>query len=569
MPSERLYQQFERLVRQLPTTGSELTLREVAELLCCTPRNARLLLQRMQEQGWLSWQSSAGRGRRARLTLLDSPAMLQSQRLEALVKQGRLEQALLLVDGQVERLLPYLGGGSGTLTPLGQQILRVPYYRPLPNLLPHLPLRRSEIHLVRQIFNGLLRRNEENGEIEPDLAHHWVALSPRHWRFYLRPMVRFHHGKVLQADDVALSLARLTTRPLFAHIERVEAVSPRVVDILLSTSDPWLPHLLCEPAALILPADWQELPDMALYPVGSGPYRVVANDSQRLRLAAFDDYFGLRALIDEIDIWMLPPLAERLTCQLKLAAEHRHPERGRDVCELEAGCYFMLADQRSACLGNAALRSWLVNRLDPVRLLAALDPELQKVLAPARGLLPHWRELPASLPPEGVSLPHRLVLACFKQHLEFAALAAVMGSILREEGVELEVREVDYHSWACGDLEGVDLWLGAVNLEQASDYAVYAWLQELPLLRAVWHEALSFWQGLPLWRSGQQGVALREEMAQLQREALFMPLFHHWLELENQYGVNGVRMTALGWFDFRNAWIAPQVEAMDFGRDLE
>lgn len=560
MPSERLYQHFERLVRQLSSLDSELTLGEVAELLCCTSRNARLLLQRMQEQGWLSWQASAGRGRRARLTLLDSPVMLQSRRLEVLVKQGRLEQALQLVDGQVERLLPYLAGGSGTLTSEGQQILRVPYYRPLPNLLPHLPLRRSEIHLVRQIFNGLLRRNEENGEIESDLAHHWVMLSPLHWRFYLRPMVRFHHGGLLQAEDVCLSLGRLKSRPLFAHMERVEAVSPRVVDIVLSTPDPWLPHLLCEPAALILPGDWQERADMALYPVGSGPYRVVTNDSQRLRLAAFDDYFGLRALLDEVDIWMLPPLAERLTCQLQLAVEHRDSGQARAASALEAGCYFMLADQRSPRMADGGLRSWLAHCLNPVRLLGGLPAELHEVLAPARGLLPRWRDVPLSSAPLNAALPHRLVLAYFSQHLEFAALAAVMGSRLEQEGIELVVREVDYHTWARGDWEGVDIWLGTVNLEQASDYAVYAWLQELPLLRAVWHDESSFWQGLTLWRDGLHEMGVREEVARLQRRALFMPLFHHWLELENRSGVNGVRMTALGWFDFRNAWIAPQAE---------
>ncbi|PPS59120.1 hypothetical protein CRX72_08385 [Pantoea sp. BRM17] len=64
-------------------------------------------------------------------------------------------------------------------------ILRVLYYRPLQNLLPASPLRRSETHLARQIFSGLTRINEENGEIEPDIAHHWQQLSAQQWRFYL------------------------------------------------------------------------------------------------------------------------------------------------------------------------------------------------------------------------------------------------------------------------------------------------------------------------------------------------------------------------------------------------
>ena len=46
MPTGRLYQQFQRLAQQLGCDERETSLAEVADLLCCTPRNARLLLRR-------------------------------------------------------------------------------------------------------------------------------------------------------------------------------------------------------------------------------------------------------------------------------------------------------------------------------------------------------------------------------------------------------------------------------------------------------------------------------------------------------------------------------------------
>ena len=49
MPSSRLYQQFQRLAQQLGCDEREASLAEVADLLCCTPRNARLLLRRMRD----------------------------------------------------------------------------------------------------------------------------------------------------------------------------------------------------------------------------------------------------------------------------------------------------------------------------------------------------------------------------------------------------------------------------------------------------------------------------------------------------------------------------------------
>lgn len=60
----------------------------------------------------------------------------------------------------------------------GRHILRVLYYRPMKNLLPGSALRRSETHIARQIFSALTRVNEENGELEADIAHHWQQLTP-------------------------------------------------------------------------------------------------------------------------------------------------------------------------------------------------------------------------------------------------------------------------------------------------------------------------------------------------------------------------------------------------------
>jgi SgrR family transcriptional regulator len=72
--------------------------------------------------------------------------------------------------------------------------------------------------MARQIFSGLTRINEENGELEADIAHHWQQLSPRHWRFFLRPGIHFHHGRELEMHDVIASLERARKLPLYSHI---------------------------------------------------------------------------------------------------------------------------------------------------------------------------------------------------------------------------------------------------------------------------------------------------------------------------------------------------------------
>ena len=558
MPSSRLYQQFQRLAQQLGCDEREISLAEVADLLCCTPRNARLLLRRMQDQGWLSWSAEAGRGRRSRLILLDNQESLTRRRLRDLLSQGQLTQAVRLAEGRLDLLTPLLIEQLGQATREGRQILRVPYYRPLPQLLPTDPLRRSEIHLSRQIFNGLTRRNEENGEIEGDLAHHWECLGPCHWRFYLRPAVRFHHGRELGVEDVMESLHALRERPLFAHLARLESPWPRTLDMYLDSPDPLLPHLLAEPVAAILPRELKEEAGFALQPVGTGPYKVVANDPLQLCLEAFDDYFGLRALLDEIDIWMLPELAERLESHLQLGRDS--PELGtmRGESELESGCYFLLQDDRSPPLQDPALRQWLTRLLNPIALMGRVAPELQRGWTSALGLLPHWRETLPAEEPRPARLPTRLVLACFNQHLEFEECAGAMAGLLGSQGIELEVRTLDYGRWVSGTDEDVDLWLGTLNLEHEHAFAPYAWLQGTPLLRKVWGGQQRLWQGLTQWRASGAEPGPRALLAEVQRRGWFVPLFHHWLELESRVGVHGVRMTALGWFDFRSAWLRPE-----------
>ena len=87
MPSGRLQQQFIRLWQCCEGQSQETTLNELAELLNCSRRHMRTLLNTMQQQGWLNWEAEAGRGKRSRLTFLYTGLALQQQRAEDLLEQ--------------------------------------------------------------------------------------------------------------------------------------------------------------------------------------------------------------------------------------------------------------------------------------------------------------------------------------------------------------------------------------------------------------------------------------------------------------------------------------------------
>ncbi|MGL6019505.1 MAG: HTH-type transcriptional regulator SgrR [Gibbsiella quercinecans] len=550
MPSPRLQQQFIRLWQCCHGHPIETTLQELAEVLNCSRRHVRSLLSAMQQQGWLTWQAEAGRGKRSQLTFHYTGLALQQQRAEELLEQDKIDQLVQLVgDKNVVRqmLLSQLGRSFRQ----GKHILRVLYYRQLYNLQPGSPLRRSETHLARQIFNGLTRINEENGELEPDLSHHWQAITPLHWRFYLRPAIHFHHGRELEMQDVIASLTRLIPQPLFAHLAKVVSSTPYVIDVHLHHPDYWLPWLLGSVHAMILPHEWQSLPDFARHPVGTGPYRVVRNHQSQMKIHAFDDYFGYRALIDEVNIWVLPEITEELVyAGVQLQAD----DTGKNELEsrLEEGCYFLLFDQRSPLAADEATRRWLCELINPITLLNNAGPEYQRYWSPAYGILPRWHHCRApSRQPKPAGL-RELTLTFYNEHPEFQAIQQTIVPLLAQHDIQLNIQVVDYATWHQGNAVS-DLWLGSANFYLPLEFSLFATLYELPLLKHCMNDDLR--QDAALWHDNM--LPLAEFCQRLVHHHQLHPLFHHWLQLHGQRSMRGVRMNTLGWFDFKSAWFAP------------
>lgn len=548
MSSARLQQQFIRLWQCCEGRSQETTLNELAEMLSCSRRHMRTLLNMMEERGWLTWEAEAGRGKRSKLAFLYTGLALQQQRAEDLLEQDRIDQLVQLVGDKAavrQMLVSHLGRSFRQ----GRHILRVLYYRPMKNLLPGSALRRSENHIARQIFSALTRVNEENGELEADIAHHWQQLSATHWRFFLRPGIHFHHGRELEMEDVIASLQRSNALPLYAHIERIVSPTAWTLDIHLTQPDRWLPWLLGQVSAVILPREWQSMENYSSMPIGTGPYAVARNNQNQLKIHAFDDYFGYRALIDEVNVWVLPEIGEEsnggLTLQGTTQSEKAVESR------LEEGCYYLLFDSRSPLGANAAVRQWLSYLFQPANLLYHAGEHYQGNWFPAYGLLPRWHharshacEKPAGL--ESVTLTY------YQDHIEHRAIGGIMATLLAEHQVRLEIRELEYAEWHRGEVVS-DIWLNSANFTLPIDFSLFAWLYEVPLIRHCipidWEEDAG------RWHAGELNPATWSQ--QLLANQTLVPLIHHWLMIQGQRSMRGVRMNTLGWFDFKSAWFAP------------
>lgn len=548
MPSGRLQQQFIRLWQCCEGQSQETTLNELAELLSCSRRHMRTLLSTMQKQGWLNWEAEAGRGKRSRLTFLYTGLALQQQRAEDLLEQDRIDQLVQLVGDKAavrQMLVSHLGRSFRQ----GRHILRVVYYRPMKNLLPGSALRRSETHMARQIFSGLTRINEENGELEADIAHHWQQLSPLHWRFFLRPGIHFHHGRELDMIDVIASLQRARTLPLYSHISQVHSPTAWTLDIELSEPDQWLPWLMGYVPSMILPHEWASLPNFASHPVGTGPYAVTRNTNNQLKIHAFDDYFGYRALIDEVNVWVLPDISEELSPGLTLEG----PTDGEKAVEsrLEEGCYYLLFDGRTHRGASHDVRQWVSRVLSPANLIYQAEDQYQSYWFPAYGLIPRWHHARPGRGDRPAGL-ESLTLTYYREHIEHRVIARIMGKLLAEEGVTLNIQEVEYDEWHRGDAVS-DIWLNSANFTLPLDFSLFSHLFEIPLIQQC---IARDWQAdASQWRAGEMNLAVWCQ--QLLSQQAMVPLIHHWLIIQGQRSMRGLRMNTLGWFDFKSAWFAP------------
>ena len=577
MNIQRLEQHYQKLIGLFPQRDVFITLQELADLLYCSKRHMRTLIIHMQQAGWLTWQSQPGRGHKARLTLHCTSQMLMLAKAERLLSRNDMDGALAVLGDDRQYLTQLLRNRMGHSIEGDRQSLRIPYYRTLHNLYPGTPLRRSEVHLVKQIFSGLTHIDETTGHIGKGLAHHWRKLSPLRWCFFLRPGVLFHDGTPLTSKDVVASLRRSATLPLFSHFRQIEPQGDLSVIIELAWADENLPQLLADTGALILPADSSQRSHFASHPVGSGPYRVTENNDWHLMLTAFDNYFGFRSLLDEIEVITCLDSAneEDINRPFALLSSSMSDieyvsARGEHFSEppaspvLEKGGYFLLYDSRSPLLKNIEQRRWLQQILTPAQILNNLPEAVRPLWSKATSLRPDWFHQISSGPIDSpwqhqkADRPRRLRVAYHHHHWELPMLIEACQNLLAAQGIILDATELPYDAWARGEGDA-DIWLGTVNFTLPEQWNIGAWLLGMPLLKTSvsggCQQRFADWQ--QQWRSGT--LSSQQLTARIISDGWLQPLFHHWMHLTGSEQTQGIQFNNLGWFDFTSIWIEPPV----------
>ncbi|WP_300342376.1 ABC transporter substrate-binding protein [Fusobacterium sp.] len=163
--------------------------------------------------------------------------------------------------------------------------------------------------IMLNVFEGLLMPNTK-GELIPAIAEEYsVSEDGLYYTFKIREGIKFHNGNPLDVKDVEFSLKRMSGKDgfppssaLFQEIEDIKVLDGNRVQIKLKEADSAFIYSLTEG---IVPDENADQLDKN--PIGTGPFRIAQYDrEQQLVLDRFDDYWGEKAKVDRVTIFVVP-----------------------------------------------------------------------------------------------------------------------------------------------------------------------------------------------------------------------------------------------------------------------
>ncbi|MCC3373782.1 ABC transporter substrate-binding protein [Cohnella sp. REN36] len=569
----------------------EVTLEELSACWYCTTRNTKIIVRKLAEDGLIAWHAGRGRGIRSRLTFLEDRETLLLRAAQQLAEKGEYKQAFEGIGSHdkggivKERFVHWLNGHFGHNTESAEghppvHVLRVPVTAVLATLDPAEVYSAFEAHIVKQIFDQLLRYDAATGQYSPALAHAWESNADATvWTFFLRRGVQFHHGRELTSEDVRFSLERLrnsrANRWMVRGLLRVECHGPRTVRVLLDRPNRIFLRYLCSAAMSVVPADLvaEDEARFKQLPAGTGPFRATAWSEDRLELTAHSEYYQGRPHLDRIVLAFLPEgSAPAILSGSSLeveegAAASEPPEEWPTIEALSKGCMLLAwnlnipGPQQSPAFRRAI--GLLLHRREMIRELG------EHRAYPARSFRPtedtpriketHDPETAKRLLRESGYRGETLVL--YTTH-PYEADARWIARKFAEYGIAMEfifVSKRDVRHSDKNRLAHVVLFDVLIAREDVCEVENYE--QEGHMLKAGLPPDMLRWAGeridlaLAAEDAAERRALLDGIEDRLREEELVTFILHKKLNTQIHPAVRGVGYNAHGWMDFKDIWI--------------
>lgn len=558
----KLLDHYRKLYTFLQHQEQQPGLPALALAMHCSERNMRNLLAKMQQHGWLNWQAGRGRGNHSQLEFLQTPDSLALDHLSQFLARGDLEQAFASLDDHqrqqlASRLPDYLGMPDSAC-----RSLRMPLFRSVESLDPLKVYGRLEAHLVRQIFSRLTTFDHQQNALRPAIAHHWE--SEKHgsvWHFWLRPGLSFHDGTELGVEDVKASFLRLRDESaiyqrLYRHLEHVETGPSQRVSFYLEHPDQLWPNCLATANSSIVPR--HRAADFERFPVGSGAFRVIRNNTYQLTLQAFKDYYRERPLLDEIDLWMLPPPSGPSGFDLQFGYANQDCSKKQTIAGAESGCTYITCNSSRSFFKTAEQRLALADWLAPETLF---DPQ-ERSRKPASGLLAIWKHRVARKPKCSSFKAGSKLRMVSGQTTEMLSLAQAVKQRLEAGGITVQWTSLPYDQMLAREwMKDADLFVTREVMHDDQDFGCYEWFVADSVFRRWMPASTLKTLDADLMKIKELADSKRRMLAyarigkRLVQEGWLIPISHENQQVSIAPHVAGVRMTPFGFVSFNELWL--------------
>ena len=269
--------------------------------------------------------------------------------------------------------------------------LRVAVVRDHSTFDPPIVLAVPDIVVTRLAYDNLILRDPDDLSLIPMLAESWEANDDlTQYTFYLRPDVKFRHGKEFKAEDVVHTFNRLLDpdvgSPIAATLDFVRSVvalDAHTVRFDLDGPNAYLPDLVALYHARIIPSDID--PErLATEEFGTGPFILKEYTAERTVMVRNPDYWWEGyPYLDEVILFYIPDPETRAEALKSGAVDVIHDLIASNVPTLEAhpetrvseavsAAYLGLAmDMRVAPFDNILVRQALQAATDREAILQA------------------------------------------------------------------------------------------------------------------------------------------------------------------------------------------------------
>jgi len=179
--------------------------------------------------------------------------------------------------------------------------LRIAISEGIISLDPHTQDEVVTMEVLGNVYESLVSFDVDM-QLIPMLCTGYTNLNDRTWRFYVRPGVKFHDGRLMSADDVIYSLERARSneasvfKSMLDVVDRIKKIDSLTVEI--STAKP-RPNLINTLTLINIIPDGN---DPKVKTIGTGPYGLEASsESMVLRLDGFKEYWGERPFFGKVE----------------------------------------------------------------------------------------------------------------------------------------------------------------------------------------------------------------------------------------------------------------------------